>query len=410
MRRPTAARIFVPFVVLFLPACNQATHGGGSPVEPAHVPSITSIEPADAAPGEPVTIRGENLAGGVTAVTFDAASSQVISATDIEIETVVPDVAEGDRSIVVSVDGTRSPPFHYRVASAPAPAIAAIQPARAHPGERIVILGSNLSGRSPVNVHIAGVGASVESTGPARIVAFVPVVAVGVANVQVTVGAKISNVLTLEILRALPTIYSVVPNPTRAGLWVTIRGAYLVGSEVAVLVDGISTEVRRSSDMSELGVRIPTVATGTHSLQVGVDGDFSAPFEFDVDQFDVSGLYDVKAVIVKRVDGLSQCGFLPGMGTSWDTQLELVDRRPDLVATLASGTRQYPGTVDSGGTITAPPGSIFGPATGIGGRVTRRPNDGRPVVDATIANVIDLLCYYEVRVTGLRRDPQNPPG
>lgn len=398
-------------LLLLMLACNGGGGGGGAgnPVEPNPAPVITSVEPADAAPGDPVTIRGENLAGGVTAVFFDDAAGLVISATATAVETVVPDVDEGERSIVVSVNGRTSARFGYRVAAVPPPTITAIQPATAHAGERIVILGSHLLGRSPAIVQIAGVGASVETAGPGRIVAIVPAVPVGVTNVQVTVGTKISNVFPLEIVRASPTILSVAPNPTRAGLWVTIRGAFLFGNEVAALVDGLSTEVRRSSDMSELGARIPEVVPGIHSLQVDVDGDLSAPFEFHVDDFDVSGVYDVQAVVVAAHAGPFGClALLPEIGTRTNTQLELFDNRPDLIARLAPGVREYPGTVDWNGSIAAPPGGVLGPAQGIAGRVTRRLQDGRLEVDATIVHVIDLLCSYDTHVTGPRRDPEAP--
>jgi hypothetical protein len=384
--------------------------GGGNPVEPSPAPAIASVEPADAAPGEPVTIHGENLAGGVTVVSFDGSASLLISTTAVAVEAVVPEVPDGDRSIVVSVDGRSSQPFSYRVAPASPPVITSIVPTRVHPGERITITGSRFSSAPPNRVFVGGVGATVESWTSTRITVFAPVLEPGVAALRVTAGPRQSNELPVEILRSKPLVTAVVPNPTRAGLWVTVRGAYLAGQNVEVLIDGLTAEHRSGASAYELQARVPTLDVGVHSLQVGVDGDLSDPHSLRTDDFDVSGVYDVEAEVVRTVALLPGClPLLPGIGTRIDTQLELFDIRPDLTAKLEPGTRIYAGTVDSNGAITAPPGSILGPAEGIAGYVTRRQEDGRLEVDVTIVTVLDLGCHYYRHVTGLKRDTQSPP-
>jgi hypothetical protein len=400
----------ISIVSLFALSCTGGSGEGGSPVEPSPVPAITSIEPVDAAPGDHVTIHGENLAGEITAVSFDGVPSDVLFASATQVEAVVPLVTGGDLSIVVSADGRASAPFRYRVSTLAPPTITAIQPASAHVGERIVITGMHLSGASGFAVQIGGVRSIVQSATTTRVVAFVPVLPAGAASVRVTVGEGASNEFPLEILRSPPAIVSVTPNPARAGLWVTIRGAYLAGIDVAVLVDGSPAEVRRETEMVEVGAKIPTVTVGTHTVQVVVDGEASAPYSFGVDDFDATGTYDVEAVVIRRYAGLPGCAaMLPEVGRRRSAALGIVDNRPELVARFALDTRQYVGTIDANGRIAAPAGPLSGPA--ITGLVAPRAADGRLEIDATLRPDLAIFCYYEEHVTGSRREgPGAVPG
>jgi hypothetical protein len=404
-----AVRLPILWVFVFALACSGGKGGGGNPVAPSPVPSIASIEPVDAAPGDRVTIHGENLAGEITAVSFDGVASEVLSATATQVEAVVPLVIGGDLSIVVSADGRSSAPFIYRVSTQVTPTITSIQPAKAHVGERIVITGMHLTGASGLSVRVAGVRAIVESALTTRVVAFVPVLPEGAVNVRVTVGEGASNEFSLEILRSPPAIVSVTPNPARAGLWVTIGGAYLAGVDVAVLVDGLPAEVRRSIDMFDVGAKIPAVAVGTHTLQVLVDGEASALYSFGVDDFDATGTYDVEAVVVRRYAGIPGCAaLLPEVGRRRNAALEIFDNRPELVARFALETRQHVGTIDANGRIAAP-AVPFAPA--IAGLISPRSGDGRLEIDATIPRALDIFCFYEEHVTGLRREgPGAIPG
>src|SRR5687767_11658483 len=174
-------------IVLFALSCNGGSGGGGNPVQPLPQPAIASILPSDAVPGDSVTIRGSNFRAGVT-VTFDGVPGQVVSAIDSLVVVFLPDLPPGDHSVVVGVGSSASQPFRYRIAAAKAPLIAAIQPAKAHVGERIVITGRHFPQAATPVVRVAGVGALVESATASRIVAFVPVLGSGATSVVVANG------------------------------------------------------------------------------------------------------------------------------------------------------------------------------------------------------------------------------
>lgn len=400
--------------LLYALACHSSSRDSGNPVQPISNPSITSIGPAGAAPGEPIEIRGQSLAGEVITVSFDGFAGRLLSATEDLVEAVIPEVAPGERSVVMSVDGRSSQPFLYRVAAAGPPAIVALQPSRVHVGDRIVITGSHLAGRSPQHVVVGGVNAFLESWTPTRIAAFVPVLPPGVTNLRVIAGAWQSSDMPIEILHSRPVITAVFANPTRAGLWVTIRGAYLAGEDVSVLVDGAPVEHGAGASAAELRARIPAVDVGTHSLQVSVDGDLTVPYTLTTDDFDASGIYDVSAVVVRSRNGYAGGCPVPAVGTRRNGTLEIVDTRPDLVARFGSDLREYRGAVDSGGRITSRtmgvPGFPFPSSIApIQGQVTRRA-DGRLEIDVRVVRVFDLLCVFEEHATGARRQVPSPSG
>ena len=385
-------------------ACGTGGGGQGNPVQPILPPTIGSIDPANAAPGDRVTIRGANFAGNVV-VSFDGVRGQVLSASDTLVIAILPEVAAGDHSVVVSVASSSSQPFRYRVAPARSPVITAIQPEKAHVGERVVITGMNFGGSGNPDVEFAGVGAITESFTDSRIVAFVPVLGPGATSVTVR-SRTASPEFPYEILHSPPAIVSVVSNPTRAGLWITIRGAYLAGREVSVLVDGLTAEVRRQNATTQLTARVPDVAVGEHELRVKVDGDLSAPFSLRVDDFSAAGVYQVHGVVVRTYGLLPGCP-LPAVGEQRDVQIELFDNRPELVARIGTDTRQYVGTIDSQGRISLPaaqPPPIFPPlpsGASIRGLVTLRASDGRLEIDVTISRSLDF-CFTEEHLTGLR--------
>jgi hypothetical protein len=159
--------------------------------------------------------------------------------------------------------------------------------------------------------------------------------------------------------------------------------------------------------MTELSVRIPNVAVGEHVLRVEVDGDVSAPFALDVDDFSATGVYQVHAVVVRAFALLSGC-HLPDVGTERDVLVELHDNRPELVARITSDFLQYSGTIDSEGHISPastpspfpiPPFLI--PGSSIRGTV-RRTSNGRLVIDATVTRPVPDFCSVEERLMGPR--------
>ena len=104
--------------------CRTEGGGGGHPVQPQAQPTIASIQPSDAAPGDSVTIRGSNFEFGVT-VSFDGVPGQVVSAGDSLAVVVLPNLPPGDHSVVIGVGRASPAPVQAAVALAASPAAGA---------------------------------------------------------------------------------------------------------------------------------------------------------------------------------------------------------------------------------------------------------------------------------------------
>src|SRR5687768_17601672 len=302
--------ILLPLACLVLPACETGGPSGGSPVEPV-LPTITSIEPSDAAPGDRITIRGTGLEGEGVAVSFDGVPAQLISATANALLVVVPEVPQGDHSITVTAGGRPSTPFRYGVAPALLPTILAIEPAGAHVGDQISLTGRNFRIGSPSampRVLVGGVGAFVTGLATSsRIDVIVPVVTHGSTPVKVVSGAKVSRDVPFEVLHSPPVVTSISPNPSRAGLRITIEGRHLAGPETAVLVDGIPAAVRPLTGNTQIVAMVPSVTIGTHALQVRVEGDLTMPIPLAVDDFDATGIYDIQSAVLESRSDIAGC-------------------------------------------------------------------------------------------------------
>jgi hypothetical protein len=409
-RRLPGERFATGIVLFSLLACGCQGSPGSSPMAPTAPPvlpppTIVSIEPADAAPGDPITIRGEGLSAEGAAVLFDGVPGEVLSATSTTILAVVPGVPEGERSVVVRAREVSSAPFPFRVSYRASPVIVpvilGISPASAHVGEEITITGANLAS----NVLFGDVRALVISGTPSEIVAVVPIVASGARTVVVQRGEEASQPFPIEILHSSPRAVSILPNPARAGLWVTIVGQNLAGVGAAVLIDGALTGGWASGAGSMIA-RIPELSVGSHELQVRVDGESTPALQLWIDDFDASGIYDVRSVVLQSAG--SDC---PAPGAERVFAMSLVDDRPRL--TVRSGFWTLRGSVDSDGVISAalladrvgpfqgfllPYGLL---RVGLEGKVTRRPGDGRFEIDATIRTVEP--CAMVEHVVGPRR-------
>jgi len=395
--------MLLPLACLVLPACE--TGGPGSPVEPV-LPTITSIEPSDAAPGDRVTIRGTGLAGEGVAVSFDGVPAQVITATANALLVVVPEVPQGAHSVTVTAGGRPSTPFRYGVAPALLPTILAIEPAGAHVGDEITITGTNFRIASPAmpRVLVGGVGASVTGlTTSSRIDVIVPVIPHGSTTVKVVREGKMSRDVPFEVLHSPPVVTSVSPNPSRPGLRITIEGRHLAGPERTLLVDGIPAAIRSQTGNTQLVATVPSVAIGTHTLQVRIEGDLSTPIPLAIDDFDATGIYDIRSEVLESRADMAGC---PAPGTLREYSIELLDSRPDLTLRIGGGAPELHGSVDSAGEIRAsaftcnPLVCGFDPFYRVLGRVNRRV-DTRYEIESSI--VRKDPCLVKEYVTGVRR-------
>jgi hypothetical protein len=386
----------------FLLACSGEDGSGSNPLGPVSVPTISAVEPAAAAPGDRITIRGEfGAQAGRTAVTINGVDTEVKSRSVTGIVAIVPELPPGTFAVVVTVGDRSSTPFAFRVSPVMLPLITGIEPARARPGERITITGSNLE--SPrVTVTVGGKTASVMAASPTAVVVVVPDVAPGTMGIVLTARDRRSNEVAYEILQAKPVIVGVAPNPTRADLALTITGRYLDGGELQVIMDGSPVEVQ-SRNGAQILARLP-VATriGNRSLEVLVGEERSAPFAFEVDDFSVTGTYVLLAVVVSVGQRESRlCPILPEKGTLRNLSSGLVDNRPRLEAVV--GDANLIGKVDSKGRFSATSPSR---PLRISGSVARRLDGERVVyeIDMTVDHLgIFGICGWQERAKGTRK-------
>ena len=134
MRLQRSVNRALQLLCVTLLACEPGSPGGANPVEPplsADSPTIVSIEPAGAEPGDRVTIRGTHLGGDDVAVSFDGTRSEILWGTATAVLALVPDVPAGDRAVIVSTGGRSSSPFRYRVSPRILPTILRIEPSSA---------------------------------------------------------------------------------------------------------------------------------------------------------------------------------------------------------------------------------------------------------------------------------------
>ena len=401
-------RILSILAGLFIPACETGGSSGGNPVEPTALPIIVSIAPTDAAPGDRITIRGTGLTGEDLVVTFDGVTAQLISATATALLVVVPDVPQGDHSVSVTAGGRASAPFRYSIAPPFRPTIFAIQPAGAHVWDQITITGRDFREglQAPVpGVFVGGVRAPV--SGPptsSRLVVNVPVVARGSTTVQIRSAAGVSGEFPFEVIHSTPVVTAVSPNPSRVGLRVTIEGEHLAGPETAVLVDGIPAAILPLTGNTQIVATVPPVTAGAHTLQVRVEGEYATPIPLEIDEFDATGIYDVRSEVLESRSDVAIC---PRVGTIREYPIELLDIRPDLTLRIGLGAPEFRGSVDSAGGIHAAALACdfllcgFSRSYLVSGRVNRRESDARYEIDATI--VRNGVCSLREHVTGLRR-------
>ena len=380
-------------------ACSGEDGSGTSPLGSDPTPAISAVEPAEAASGDRITIRGEFGAGQAT-VTIGAVNAELSSRSATAIAAVVPEVPPGAVSVVVTVGGRSSAPFAFRVSPALLPVITGIEPARARPGERITITGTNLYGPR-VTVTVGGKRASVIAASATAVVVVVPDLPSGTAAVVLTAGDRTSNEFSYELLQAVPLIHGVLPNPTRAELPLTVFGRHLSAAEPRVLLDGAPLEIVSRSD-TEIVTRVARgTAVGAHELLVQVGEERSVPLSLEVDDFSVTGIYQVTAVITKvgPRNPILCPGPGPAVGTSRLTTIRLGDNRPLLVANVDGAALS--GRVDSRGRFSAETSG-----SRITGSVTRRLVDGGTVyeIDMTIDRLGILgICGRQEHATGTRR-------
>jgi hypothetical protein len=185
-------------------------------------------------------------------------------------------------------------------------------------------------------------------------------------------------------------------------LLVTIEGEHLSGPEAGVLVDGLPAGIRPSSDNTEVVATVPAVVPGEHTLQVRVEGDLSAPIPLQTDDFDATGTYDIRSVVLSSRSA-SVC---PDVGSVREYTIQLIDQRPNLTVMISLGPRNLNGGIDSGGRVYAAAFTCnpllcgFDPAFKVTGKVSRSLGESYEI-DAAID--WGDACGVRDHATGFRR-------
>lgn len=239
-------------------------------------PVVTGVTPAEAAAGDLVRIAGTDFGaarGRLTIGMLDATPG-VTAWSDLEIEVTVPDLTEGEVTVVVEQQGIASDPFPMTIVSAALPAIREIRPPSAAAGTEVEILGARFGATQAAGSEVrfsSAVTATIVSWSDVSIHAVVPDGAVSGGVVVVTPGGESLpfdfvvdsfGAITTDILVprcALPSCHD--DTTRRAQLSLTRAGAYagLVGVPAFELPSQMRV-VAGAPDDSYLWVKLTQVA------------------------------------------------------------------------------------------------------------------------------------------------------
>ena len=205
-------------------AQSNTTMGPGAGVQP---PTISSVSPSPAAPGDSITIKGSNFFNG-TKVTIAGIAAPITQAGGAAMIVTVPSIAPiGPTTVAVGNGmGTAQYPITISAATAPAapaPTISAVSTSTGTVGTSVTITGSNLS---DATVTVGGAPATVTSASNPNSATFtIPSNAAAGADSVVVTNAGGSSVSFLFTVTSAPTNSggsgSGAVVPTTAAQWVT---------------------------------------------------------------------------------------------------------------------------------------------------------------------------------------------
>jgi hypothetical protein len=187
-------------------------------------PVVSSLNPASASVGSPVTITGTNFGTtqGSSTVTFNgtAATPNTWSATSIVVP--VPAGATNG-NVVVTVGGVASNGVAFTVVQTPV--VSSVNPSSASVGSLVTVAGTSFGATQGTStVMFNGTAATPTSWSATSIVVPVPAGAAN-GNVVVTVGGVASNGVAFTVLQTpTPVISSLSISSATAGTPVTITG------------------------------------------------------------------------------------------------------------------------------------------------------------------------------------------
>jgi RHS repeat-associated protein len=237
----------------------QASNGVTFTVTPP--PSISSLNPTSATPGQSVIISGSNFGApqGTNTVTFNGVTASVTSWSATSIAATVPATA-ATGPVIVTVAGLASAGVTLTVL--PLPSISSLSPTVGIPGQSVTISGTNFgASQGASTVTFNGTAATtIASWSPTSIVAAVPAGAT-TGPVVVTTGGS-SNGVTFTVTPP-PAISSLSSTSGMPGSALTITGSNFGTTQgtSTIRFNGMLATTITSWSATSITVTVPTNAT-----------------------------------------------------------------------------------------------------------------------------------------------------
>jgi len=232
--------------ILFISSCGSDSGGPN--------PEITSVQPESGPPGTSVTIAGKGFRPhGEMNVTFGGSSATLISATEDQIQTEVPDgLSEGSAPVEVSVEGETASGPSFMV-EAKAPGISSVEPDSGTVGTEVTIKGMNFSPTaSETAISFDGTSATVKSASETQLVTEVPQGATD-GPIEVTVKQKSTTGPEFDVITE--GVLKVYTNTTGDDKDSDRYDMFIDGTDVASIANsGIAT--------------FPDIEKGNHDLEL----------------------------------------------------------------------------------------------------------------------------------------------
>jgi len=232
--------------ILFISSCGSDSGGPN--------PEITSVQPESGPPGTSVTIAGKGFRPhGEMNVTFGGSSATLISATEDQIQTEVPDgLSEGSAPVEVSVEGETASGPSFMV-EAKAPGISSVEPDSGTVGTEVTIKGMNFSATASENsISFDGTSAQVKGAAQDQLITEVPQGATD-GPIEVTVKQKSTTGPDFDVIT--DGVLEVHTNTTGDDQDSDRYDMFIDGTDVASIANsGIAT--------------FPEIEQGSHDLEL----------------------------------------------------------------------------------------------------------------------------------------------
>lgn len=258
-------------------------------------PTIASLAPPQAEPGQAITVTGKHFASaaGGNTVLFDDKPGQVTAASSGALTVVVPAGVRGQASVIVQTAQGRSSPAPFTAIAVPT--ATALEPDVAMPGQTILIRGEDLSG-ARLAVEFGGMPAAAVEPVPEGVRAAVPKLQLpegSKTSVVVRAGDRATKPLDFLVGR-LPLVVEAKPERGAVGDRVVLVGrGFLPDAPANAVTFGGQPALVLSASPTELAVVAPAPPSGELQPEVPVvvtaGGRASSPFSFILARSSTSG-------------------------------------------------------------------------------------------------------------------------